>query len=120
MAQFTQNQAGAGKIPAGLRVALMNGSPVSPVKARKHTAYCVAAAAWLCSFWVTPALALPNADIVFVGQIPNPTDFASAKAATETTWRAWSRLFGVVTSLCAAATARSEFSAICRSFSAFS
>lgn len=31
-------------------------------------------------FCGVPALALPDADIVFVGQIPNPTDFASANA----------------------------------------
>lgn len=55
-------------------------SPVMLIRPLKHTVYCVVAAAWLCSFCAPQALAVPNADIVFVGQIPNPTDFATANA----------------------------------------
>jgi hypothetical protein len=36
--------------------------------------------ALLCIFCAPQASALPNVDIVFVGQIPNPTDFATANA----------------------------------------
>lgn len=38
---------------------------------------CVAA---LCTMFIVESSAAPNADIVFVGQIPNPTDFATANA----------------------------------------
>ena len=46
----------------------------------QHRAWWVAVTLAVRIFCATPALALPNADIVFVGQIPNPTDFATANA----------------------------------------
>lgn len=53
--------------------------PLTPLKSRKKL-FSTLALALLCLSRLSPSYALPNTDIVFVGQIPNPTDFATANA----------------------------------------